>query len=324
MSGCGEDFAPPHKLTKTRILAIKAEPPNPAFGESTTLQPLFYMKEGEEITRIRWSFCPVQGIASDGYSCFVDQTKWDALWAGFGMETAPTLDLGEGETGTFTNPFPPELLDALCSNRLGAGQNELVFNCTVGYPVQIRMVATTTKGELTAISELYLPIDANAVANQNPIVGPVRIVRPISETTLDDEGAITVPRNVELHMELEMEESVSEHYPMRLKNTKSEYLKDASGNYLFEEKQESINAAWYAEDGDFGEGDNDSSRSGYTPGSKDANGNLIPFSLVREMVWRAPKVLDNPKSEMRVIVVLRDNRGGINWQMVRVGLEATP
>jgi hypothetical protein len=186
------------------------------------------------------------------------------------------------------------------------------------------MVATTTRGELTAISEMYLPIDANAPANQNPVVGPMRIVRPLSETTLDNEGAITVPRNVELHMELEMEASVSEPYRMRLKNTKSEYLKDALGNYLFEDKQENINAAWYAEDGDFGEGDNDSSRSGFSPGAKDVGGNLIPFNLVREMVWRAPKVIDNPKSQMRLIVVLRDNRGGINWQMVRVGLEATP
>lgn len=324
MSGCGDDFAPAYILTKTRILAIQAEPPNPAFGESSTLKPLLYVKGDDQVTRIRWSFCPLQGISTNGYVCLLDQAKWDALWASFAPGPAPTLDLGEGDSMTFTNPFPPELLDTLCSNRLNssAGQSEFAFNCNIGFPIQIRMVATTTKSELTAISEIYLPIDGETAGNQNPIVGPVRIVRPMPDVTLDNDGTITVPRDVDLHLELAMEESVSEAYRVRLKNTKGEYLKDASGNYQYEDKRESINVVWYSEIGDFGEEEGHSNRSGFLPGAKDAAGNLIPFSIAREMIWHPLK--NKYKNPVRILTVVRDNRGGINWQMVRVGLEPTP
>ena len=348
--GCGSDFDPPYKLTKARVLAIKAEPPGPAYGETARLTPLFYFPDPRtpdagvtEVTRTTWSWCPLPGNSADGYACPIDQAQWNEMVAGLGLGEAPSLDLGEGAIGAFRNPFPPELLAYLCSNQAvpgGAGTGAApagsdmaalmkVFDCKVGFPVLGRMTAETTAGPIVAVVQLNLPVDASQPPNTNPVLGGIRIVQPATlAAPLDEAGTVVVPRNLKLGLEMEIAEANAEVYQGRIVDPETKLFKrDAEGNYLLGPTRERLNIAWYAEVGSFGErGGQRGNLSGFDPTATDENGAPIPFQVAREMIWKAPELFDDDRpvslrTSNRFVVVVLDNRGGVAWTTAHVGLE---
>jgi hypothetical protein len=69
----------------------------------------------------RWSWCPLPSQSGDGFKCPVDQAGFEQLLGGLmGGQAAPSLDLGMGETATFTNMFPASTLAAICNANAGA------------------------------------------------------------------------------------------------------------------------------------------------------------------------------------------------------------
>src|SRR5512140_2384264 len=116
--GCSSDFDPDWRLGKARVLAVQADPPQPRFGSSTTLRALLYLP-AHEAPVYHWSWCPAPTSADDGFACPIDQVGFDKL-LGLGLDQAPSLDLGAGETATLTNVFAPEALAALCAGRADA------------------------------------------------------------------------------------------------------------------------------------------------------------------------------------------------------------
>ena len=350
--GCGSDFDPPYRLTKARVLAIKAEPPGPGYGETATLTPLFYFPDPKlpdagvtAVTRTTWSWCPLPGISSDGYQCPVDQTQWNAMVASFGLGEAPSLDLGDGDLGSFKNPFPAELLAYLCSNKArqadGAdagsatgGSSAMaalsqVFDCRYGFPVLVRMTAETTAGPIVAVVQLYLPLDATQPPNTNPVVGGIRIVKPEDlAAPLDEAGTAIVPRNLKVSMEMDLAEANAETYQGRLVDPDTMLFKRGpDGDYLLGPTLERLNVSWYAEVGSFGErGGERGNLTGFDPTATNADGSPVPFQVAREMIWKAPELFndDRPTSLRtlnRFIVVVRDVRGGVAWTTAHIGLE---
>jgi len=109
------DFNTPTLLNKPRILAIQAEPPQPALGASTTLRALVYQPPlgdgGTAGVTYSWSWCPLPMSATDPSQCPIDQAVASQLFAS--LPGVPALDLGSGETATFTNSFPASMLASL-------------------------------------------------------------------------------------------------------------------------------------------------------------------------------------------------------------------
>lgn len=148
--GCGGNFNKPHLLDSPRVLAIRADPPEPSLGVSTTLSTLLYQPALERVTSqcpspgpttYAWSWCPWPISANTDYQCPVSDAELAQLFGALGLPPPPSLDLGTDETATFTNPFPASMLYALCrgdipttlggtpSGQRDAGTGRSIFSC---------------------------------------------------------------------------------------------------------------------------------------------------------------------------------------------------
>jgi hypothetical protein len=156
----GRDFNKPSLLDKPRILAVKAEPPQPSFGQTTTLSTLLYQPPLDRVADkcpnpspvdYIWEWCPISMIADaekNKYTCPFPEEGFQAMYAQLGLGEPPPYLIGKtregvpADTVTFTNPFPAPLLAALCQGSIGAslggapsvgvpdgGARRSLFNC---------------------------------------------------------------------------------------------------------------------------------------------------------------------------------------------------
>lgn len=213
----GRDFDQPYRIAAPRILAVKADPPQPSFATPTTLSTLLYEPPLDRVadkcpnpgvTTYSWSWCPWPLSSNTNYQCPIGDAEFGQFYAAMNLGPAPSLDLGHGQTATFTNPFPAPLLYALCRGDIGtslggtgapsgtpssvAGQS--VFNCVlpaedtnvdnklethpIGFKVSVKVEITpacpgllpTGFSPLVAVYSLYLPTNEAVPANQNPVL----------------------------------------------------------------------------------------------------------------------------------------------------------
>jgi len=193
----GQDFNKPSLLDKPRILAVKADPPQPSFGVTTTLSTLLYQPRRDRLdnegkcpnpgpTTYKWSWCPIGMVADSAtntFKCPFPEEGFRQLYAGVkqldpGLPDPPPFELGEGETMPFTNPFPAPLLYALCRGDIGsslgdtgaASAGKSVFSCDLpaddvasGVDIQVPMnthpigFAISVKVEVTPACPDLLP-----------------------------------------------------------------------------------------------------------------------------------------------------------------------
>jgi hypothetical protein len=129
----GGGFNKPALLNEPRILAVRADPPQPSAGASTTLSTLLYEPPLDKLapgqcpspgpTTYRWSWCPMPMVAdsvANTFKCPFPEDSFKQLYAALGAGEPPPYDLGSGETMVFTNPFPAPLLYALCRGDIGS------------------------------------------------------------------------------------------------------------------------------------------------------------------------------------------------------------
>ena len=303
LCGCGNDFNTPSKLDRPRVLAIQAEPPQPAFGATTTLRPLVYLPEGESAS-YAWSWCPLPTSSAEAFTCHTDQTGADALFAELGVPGAPPLALGAGDTVAFTNPFAPATLATLCSSGNGAA-DPLLFACTgAGLPVTISLVVHASEGDFSAITYLYLPVDDTLPPNQNPTISGLTVGEP--GQVLDGSGSLALPRDSHVPIHVVMDEAAAEQLPHPGPDGKPD---------------ERLTLSWYAEGGDFGYQGHGGARTGYLGDPTDP---LSTFGMALGNTWNTPTTADYPGRDSRIIVVVRDSRGGVSWVSGLSTLESTP
>jgi len=317
------DFNTPTLLNKPRILAIKADPAQPALGASTTLSALVYQPPpsadagagadaGIGVTGYSWSWCPLATSSADGFACPIGSDAANQLFADLGIVDAPPLDLGTGETAIFRNPFPSALLANLCVYGLPAtaGAPGAKFACTIaGFPITIYLVVHATvdgkPADLPAVFFVYLPINDAIPANLNPVVNGIDIF----QHRLDQAGTQEVPLNSAVPVELEMQASSAEilHDPNEVlppPDPKNPILGPNIAPY------EQLTISWYAECGDFGANGLGGDRTGYLG---DPNNLNSQFGTALQNTWNIPKTEGCPIDYARMIVVVRDNRGGVTW-----------
>ncbi len=294
-SGCSEDdFDPYNRVNSLRVLAVRSEPVAPAPGESTELSALLFVPEGQSEPEYTWSWCPFPGTAEDGYPCEVDEQALSKL---AGPIELPDLDLGSGETATFTHSLPLELLTALCERVPGSTE---LPNCGGGFPVQLKLTVKTDRDEVTAVRTLRLLLDEEAERNQNPSIDGVEARVKGDWQQLDDSADVMLPRNEETKLRATVSDDQSEEYSAR----------DRSGQEVAVREQ--LTMTWFVESGD-----TRWMRTGYIHGVTDPD-------VFRENEWIPEKTEDYEPDQAQLVLVLRDDREGVGWRHARVSLEDKP
>jgi hypothetical protein len=296
LGGCGADFDSRTLLSKLRLLALQAEPVNPAEGGTTTLTPLIY-SPSDAALEFRWSWCPVLGQANDGYICPISYDDASALLAAAGVtDPVPGFELGENPTASFTNLFPSDVLAALCADGF-AGQP---LDCTNGFPIRVSVRVTQGAATQLATTVVRLPITAGAVSNANPLPGALSVDLASGSRVLDDSGGVVVPRLQDDVLRVALDDDQAETY---------------EGNSLdggTAPMRETLLLSWFAELGDFHDG-----RTLFIDGVES-----LPDATTNK--WKPPAVREAAGPTSRLIVVARDDRGGVGWTSATVALEPTP
>ena len=196
-------------LSKLRLLALQAAPVNPAEGDTTTITPLVYSPALDATLEFAWSWCPVLGQANDGYVCPISYDDASAMLAAAGVTApVPAFDLGAGPTASFTNPFPPEVLAALCAD----GFDGQPVDCTNGFPIRVSVRVTQGAATQLGTTVVRLPIAAGAVSNANPVPGALSVDLASGTETLDDAGSVQVPRLQDNVLHVAIDDSQAETY----------------------------------------------------------------------------------------------------------------
>jgi hypothetical protein len=279
------DFPEVTRLDRLRILAVRALPVNPAEGETTVIEPLVYTTADAAASTFAWSWCPLLGFSGDGYQCPVTDADVAALATSLGAtEPPPPLELGTDPTQSWKNVFPADKLAAICA----MGVDGFNLDCDGGFPVRFKVTIQNGDAEVIATTVVRLPIDASP-SNVNPDITGIQAIVAGAPQTIDDSAAVTLPRLEETELRAVVDPAQSQAYPSV----------DVDGKPVT--LRERLIVSWFSEQGDI-----DTPITAYIDGKTDladALANLIEPRSTEE----------DPAAQARLIVVLRDNRGGVSW-----------
>lgn len=135
-------------------------------------------------------------------------------------------------------------------------------------------------------------------------------VDPLYGVVLDDANSTLLPRQKRIQLHAQLPTGSSE--PL----TPAQVAVDP--NHRTTEK---LDLAWFAEAGDFGSNGNGGHRTGFLGFPDDIDS---PFAGATDNTWTLPKFESYGGSTAKLIVVVRDNRGGIAWTTGSATLEPTP
>ena len=306
--GCGASFAPYNELSDFRLLAVRAEPPTLAPGGTSRLDALVYDPSGplepaDPSTTYSWSWCPVRLGAAGAYECALSEADLRAELAAAGVSAdALSFDLGQAPSATFAYPLDPTMLAALCSQSSGppGGDAAGVLHCESGFPVSVGLSVTKGDKTISGTKTVYLALDGAAPRNANPLVTGLAIAPAKGQAVdaepllavegTDGEGAYvtTLSRTYELFADVP--ETAAETF-----------FGTTAAGVAPREQREVLFMTWFIEGG--------STASGHTTFYAGTAG----FERLAHNTWTLPQPEEFARDHARVILVLRDNRGGVAW-----------
>ncbi|QDG50812.1 hypothetical protein FIV42_08730 [Persicimonas caeni] len=206
LGACGPDFDPYWKVNKFRVLAIKADPVTLDEGESTTLSALSHDPAGEQVS-YRWEWCPFRVSVQDRYECPVTVEQINEILAEQAPEDEPVppplpddfFDLGTDPSVEFEYPASREVIAGFCQAivqaaadagaQSGLGGVIPTLDCSRGFEVSVRMVATTPDDEIVARKRVVLATTDETPVNENPDVTGIgiRLEKPEDADKVRDE-----------------------------------------------------------------------------------------------------------------------------------------
>ena len=183
-SGCAEEFDPYWKVNKFRIMAAKASPVTLQPGEQATLKVLAHNPTDEPVD-YRWEWCPFGTSAQQRYRCPLAAEELEGVLREHtpdGQEVpqipADFFELGSGAVQFLDYPGDEASVRRLCEGILQAAteaakNSELgvqipVMDCSRGFEVSVRVVATVDGREHIARKRLVLATGSETIENTNP------------------------------------------------------------------------------------------------------------------------------------------------------------
>jgi hypothetical protein len=297
-AGCSADFDPYNRLNSLRVLAVRSEPPTPGPGETATLSALVFTPQPETAVTYAWSWCPFPGPANDGYPCQVTAER-AAMLAGAGV-TLPPFDLGTASTAQLAHTIDPAILARLCAGEPGV---PALPDCEGGFPVQVRLVVSGAGDSVITVRQLRLRYDPATAPNTNPHIDGLSATIGGVDQPVGDQPTVTLPRDEETVIKAQVPLEVSETY--RGKDDDDQPA----------DVRERLVLSWFIESGD-----TDNPQTSFIQSKT----TMIPLERATRAKWTPGKSKDYPASTSRLIVVIRDNRGGVAWRSGIVSLGATP
>jgi hypothetical protein len=323
-AGCGEDFDPYERLTSLRVLAIQSEvrtePANasggfqvsPGPGQTATLTPVMFVPDGDAIDEMSWEWrwCPLAGSALNGYQC--PFASADEVMAMTGL-TVPDLALGNADTAMFTNSFPPEIIAGLCAGLPGA--SFAAPNCEGGYPIQIEMFVKSTRDPgIHVVSTLRLRIDSPdpeqlpMPPNYNPVLDPT--ADPLAAVPVFGAGPMPIPDVADPAVTLERDRSTP--IIVGLAEDQAEPYPGLDDDNKLTDQRERLTLSWFVESGDM-----EFEKTAFIQ-------DVEPISDTIRNSWTPAITREYMPDTARIVVVVRDNRGGVTWARGNVRLGASP
>ncbi len=296
--GCADDFDDFNLIGDFRLLAMQAEPPELREGETATLSALV----SDPTADYQWSWCPIAGDSDDGFPCALTREELQVLLdeqLGEGVATVPSFTLGTGATASFEYSFPKEFLAGVCAllQQIELPDFAPVPACAEGtFPVLIKLTVTKEGKSITGVHDLLLPYAVDTPPNNTPQIGGLSVVIDGQAMELPSDDTLTLARNTEYEMTLAIGEEISESY-----------LEETDGETAT--VRENLTATWFIEGGEM-----DKRRTSFIDGEK-------PIEDLVTNLWTTPTTEEFSTENMRLFIVLRDDRHGVSWLQRNIILE---
>ena len=310
---CSDDFVPYNRLEGLRVLAVQSEPVSPAFGQTTTLTPLVFAPADETVT-YAWSWCPIAGPSTQGAPCLVQEAQIAQILGAEAAAQLPPFNLGNEPTATFANNVPAAELQRLCDNKTPSGFS--IFNCTNGFPIQIKMVATSSKAgvitdTVTTVRTLDLAFDPAAKPNTNPQISALT-GQQLKKDSDDPEAPEAAPQSLTLDGAAVAFRQRDLRLRVVVPLESSEPSDDRNDLDQIVPSQERLFISWFVDSGTTEE-----PRTGFIAGK-------TSLEEATTTNWRPAIASKFPGAQSKVVAVIRDNRGGVAWTWGLVTLVEAP
>jgi hypothetical protein len=290
LAGCDSDFEPYGELSSLRVLAIESSPASPAPGETATLTPLVYVPDAEPLTS-SWSWCPVEVPPDEGAACPIGEEE-----ATLALGMPVRYDLGSEPLARFEHRFDAASIARFCSGEVLAAAG-FAIDCSEGLPVQIRHVVRSSSDVVESVRRLRLRFSPEQPENLNPVVDGITALVSGAPLSLDDGASAVLPRDTEVELVAEVAAGASEPLPPQ-----------RAGDGA----RERLVFTWFVE-----AGETLYERTSFVEGE-------LPLERALRNIWTLPALAEHAAPDARLIVVVRDERGGVGWRMARVALGGAP
>lgn len=270
------EFAPASALVATRVLAVRAEPPDLVPGGAAELSALVYVPQDAPALTFVWVLCDPHPTGLVGTACTQQDTMRDfsKILAG----EVPGVRVSMAARPTYQ--APADAIDRLPAGSLGRERGVNATALLVVFEVPLSEIGSGAQPVEMVVKSLRIVPDGLS-PNTNPVVAEVRL----GGEALSGEGAPRVTGGAEV--------AVSAAASAESEETFVRFLPDGT---RAEEKEQMV-FSWFATGGHF---DSLTGRGTRTIGREPA-------------LFTLPTAAEVPTGFMDVYVVLRDGRGGTDW-----------
>jgi hypothetical protein len=150
------------------------------------------------------------------------------------------------------------------------------------------------------VRTVRLRFDPATPPSANPQIDALSATIEGADQPIGDTADVTLPRREKTELHAAVAEAAAETYPgKRDDGTPADV-------------RERVFLTWFVETGD-----TDDERTSFIEGD-------VPFERLRVNKWEPAATKDYAKDTARLIVIIRDNRGGVGWRSGIVRLGETP
>jgi len=296
-SSCGPEFDPYNELDGLRVLAVRSEPAELTEAQTARVDALIY-NASKQPTRKSWSVCPWNGDPNDGYACPVDQTTFDRAYAQAGLTGNPQrLSLGSEATVDLTFPGTREDAQKLCFalTELLSSSPTTPPDCNTRWEWTVSLVAEAAEERVSTVKSVALLLDESEEPNQNPSLTGFGIERANDELlALSSDRQLELEKGKDHALRAQVADDASELFIPR----------PIPGQAQPDAELEALTFTWFVD-----AGTTERVRSTYRDG-------VESLTKASQTDWHAP----DKAREVQMFVVVRDQRGGVDFREGRVRL----
>ena len=176
-----------------------------------------------------------------------------------------------------------------------------VVNCEGGFPVQFKLEVTTETDRVVAVRTVRLALGPLTEPNTNPRVDGLAVVTDDGqEVAITEMPEVAIPRARETPIKAVVTIEAANPY-----TGKDDNLQPVA-------TRERLSFSWFVDSGGLDQRD------------RTFDARLGPLEDALQNAWSPGRAQDFPGETARLVLVVRDNRGGLTWRTATVRLGGEP